>query len=115
MRQIDEWSKFLSFVLCHKLEAVSLQLDAGGWVDINELTEKCRANGKPFTKDIHIEILTTSPKQRFALSEYARLIRANQGHAIDAELGYEQREPPSLLYHGIFHSCRHPDRGTRHE
>lgn len=100
MSRNDELSKFLSFVLRHKPDAVGLRLDSGGWVAIDELIEKCRAHGRLFTKDDVLEIVTTSRKQRFALSEDGRLIRANQGHSIDVELGYEQREPPSLLYHG---------------
>jgi len=42
----------------------------------------------------------TNDKQRFSLSEDAQLIRANQGHSVDVELGYEAVEPPEILYHG---------------
>jgi len=34
------------------------------------------------------------------LSEDAQLIRANQGHSVDVELGYGAVEPPEILYHG---------------
>jgi len=44
--------------------------------------------------------VATSPKQRFALSDGGRRIRANQGHSITVDLGYEPAEPPDVLFHG---------------
>lgn len=100
MNKIDEWSKFLSLLLRHQPDAVGLQLDAAGWVSVDQLVEKCREHGRQLTNDIVLEIVATSSKQRFALSDDGRRIRANQGHSIDVELDYEQCEPPSVLYHG---------------
>jgi putative RNA 2'-phosphotransferase len=44
--------------------------------------------------------VATSDKQRFALSEDGRRIRANQGHSVAVDLGLVSREPPARLYHG---------------
>ena len=99
-----ELSKFLSFVLRHKPEAVGLQLDPGGWVEIADVIEKCRAHGKTLTKDLVEAIVATSPKQRFAISEDGLRVRANQGHSIEIDLGYEPSEPPELLFHGTVSS-----------
>src|SRR5262249_23108483 len=37
---------------------------------------------------------------RFSFSDDGLYIRANQGHSIQVDLGYEPREPPEILYHG---------------
>src|SRR5215831_18312610 len=99
-KAFTELSKFLSFVLRHKPDAVGLELDPNGWADIADLVEKCAAHGKTLTKDIIEAIVATSPKQRFAISEDGLRVRANQGHSIEIDLGYESREPPELLFHG---------------
>jgi putative RNA 2'-phosphotransferase len=93
-------SKFLSLVLRHQPELVGIALDPAGWVDIDELVDRCRAHGHPLTREAIEEIAATSPKQRFAISEDGRRIRANQGHSVDVELGYEPAVPPDILYHG---------------
>jgi putative RNA 2'-phosphotransferase len=39
-------------------------------------------------------------KQRFAISDDGRAIRARQGHSIDVDLQLVPLAPPPLLYHG---------------
>ena len=46
------------------------------------------------------EIVRTNNKQRFAFSDDGTRIRANQGHSVEVELGYEPATPPEVLYHG---------------
>jgi putative RNA 2'-phosphotransferase len=104
-KTLTELSKFLSFVLRHKPEAIALELDPSGWVEIERLVEQCRAHGKALSKDIVESIVATSPKQRFAISEDRLRVRANQGHSIEIDLAYEPTEPPELLFHGtVSHS-----------
>lgn len=98
-------SKFLSLVLRHKPESVGVSLDRNGWVSIDELLEKCRAHGRPITRELLEEIVATSPKRRFAISEDGLLVRANQGHSVEVELGYEPASPPEWLYHGTVASA----------
>jgi putative RNA 2'-phosphotransferase len=93
-------SKFLSLVLRHEPERVGICLDEAGWVAVDELLEGCRRAGQPMSMDELREIVRTSDKQRFALSDDGARIRANQGHSVQVELGYAPAEPPEVLYHG---------------
>jgi putative RNA 2'-phosphotransferase len=93
-------SKFLSFVLRHQPEAIGVSLDAAGWVDVDALLRGCAEHGRPITRSELDEIVTTSPKQRFAFSDDGRRIRANQGHSTEVDLGHEPAEPPDVLFHG---------------
>jgi putative RNA 2'-phosphotransferase len=99
-KTLTQLSKFLSFVLRHQPESIRLTLDRNGWVDIDELVARSRAHGKPLSRELIEEIVATSPKQRFALSEDGRRVRANQGHSIDVDLAYEPAVPPDILFHG---------------
>lgn len=93
-------SKFLSLVLRHKPEHIGLVLDGEGWADIDDLMARARANGMALTREIILQVVETSDKQRFALDSTGQRIRANQGHSIDVDLGLEAREPPPILFHG---------------
>ena len=93
-------SKFLSLVLRHEPERIGIRLDEAGWVAVDELLEGCRRAGQAMTRDELGEIVRTNEKQRFAFSEDGARIRANQGHSVEVELGYEPAEPPETLYHG---------------
>jgi putative RNA 2'-phosphotransferase len=93
-------SKFLSFVLRHEPEAVGIELDSGGWVDVDVLLGACAEHGCSLSRTEFDEIVAKNSKQRFALSEDGRRIRANQGHSTAVELGYEPAEPPDILFHG---------------
>ena len=93
-------SRFLSLVLRHEPQRVGIRLDEAGWVAVDELLEGCRRTGRPITPDELREIVRTSDKQRFALSQDGTRIRANQGHSVQVELGLEPLPPPEVLYHG---------------
>lgn len=93
-------SKFLSFVLRHDPGAAGITLDSGGWVDVDVLLDACAKHGRPLSRAELDEVVATSPKQRFALSDDSRRIRANQGHSVAVDLGYEPAEPPDVLFHG---------------
>lgn len=58
------------------------------------------AHGETLSAEELSELVTTSDKQRFALSEDGRRIRASQDHSVAVELGPTPREPPQTLYHG---------------
>jgi putative RNA 2'-phosphotransferase len=93
-------SKFLSLVLRHEPEKIGLTLDAAGWVDVSELIAKCNAAGQALDAGSLAEIVRTSDKQRFTLSEDGTRIRAAQGHSVAVELGLTPTVPPDVLYHG---------------
>jgi putative RNA 2'-phosphotransferase len=93
-------SKFLSLVLRHKPDTIGITLDPSGWIDVDTLLAAMTAHGKKLSREDLQEIVVTSDKQRFALSEDGRRIRANQGHSVEVELGYAPAIPPEVLYHG---------------
>jgi putative RNA 2'-phosphotransferase len=93
-------SRFLSMVLRHQPDKIGIRLDEAGWVAVDELLDGCRRAGHAITPDQLREIVRTSDKQRFALSEDGTRIRANQGHSVEVDLGYEPATPPEVLYHG---------------
>jgi putative RNA 2'-phosphotransferase len=93
-------SKFLSFVLRHRPDAIGLALDPQGWVSIDELIQKSNAARTPFSRDDLLHVVETSDKRRFSISADGLRIRATQGHSVSVELGLSPQEPPPLLYHG---------------
>lgn len=93
-------SKFLSLVLRHRPEQIDLRLDAGGWASVSELLEACRSHGFPLTEEELRAVVRENDKQRFILSPDGSRIRANQGHSLPVDLGYEDETPPGVLYHG---------------
>ena len=93
-------SKFLSLVLRHKPDAIGLVLDENGWANVAELIKKCGKNGRSFTKSELVEVVETNDKKRFAFDESGTKIRASQGHSIEVEIGFEEKFPPEILYHG---------------
>jgi putative RNA 2'-phosphotransferase len=98
--KLIEISKFLSFVLRHKPQAIGITLDAEGWVAIDDLLKAAARDGRSITRQQLQEVVATNDKKRFSISPDGRLIRANQGHSIDVELNLMPVEPPVLLYHG---------------
>jgi len=93
-------SKFLSLVLRHQPELIGLTLDNAGWVPVADLLNALAKAEKPLRHDELQELVTTSPKQRFTISPDGSMIRANQGHSVEVDLGLEAAAPPELLYHG---------------
>ncbi|WP_379966886.1 RNA 2'-phosphotransferase [Epilithonimonas sp. UC225_85] len=97
-------SKFLSFVLRHKPETISLTLDENGWADVDELITKSTNYSQSFTFEELDEIVQTNDKKRFIFNEDKTKIRANQGHSIDVDLALTPQQPPEFLYHGTAQS-----------
>ena len=97
-------SKFLSLVLRHEPETIGLELNAQGWVAIETLLVQCSAYGRDITRAMLDEVVATSPKRRFAVSDDGLMIRANQGHSVEVELGHQPSTPPEVLFHGTIAS-----------
>jgi putative RNA 2'-phosphotransferase len=93
-------SKFLSLVLRHKPETIGISLDDQGWTDVGILLRKFNEQGHPITTEILEHVVKTNIKKRFAFNADHTKIRANQGHSVEVELGYEAKQPPKVLYHG---------------
>jgi len=96
-----EISRFLSFVLRHKPEAIGLQLDSEGWADVEALITGAVRAGKDLDERTIRRVVDGNDKKRFALSEDGRRIRAVQGHSsASVQRQYETVVPPQRLFHG---------------
>lgn len=93
-------SKFLSLILRHKPEAINLDLNENGWANVSELLEKSANAGKDFSLEELKKVVATNDKKRFSFDETATKIRASQGHSIAVDIGFEEKIPPPILYHG---------------
>ncbi|WP_423394616.1 RNA 2'-phosphotransferase [Burkholderia sp. LMG 21824] len=94
-------SRTLSYLLRHAPETIGLQLDPEGWADIDELITGAARQGHPLDRATLETVCATSDKQRFALSDDGRRIRAVQGHSTPAvQRRYPAAQPPERLYHG---------------
>jgi putative RNA 2'-phosphotransferase len=93
-------SKFMSLVLRHQPEAIGLSLDAEGWAPIDELVRLSSTSRSPLSTDLVHEVVRTSDKQRFRVSEDGLRIRASQGHSVEVDLALPPSEPPDVLFHG---------------
>jgi putative RNA 2'-phosphotransferase len=96
----EKLSKLLSFALRHGPEELGLELDAGGWVDVDRLVAALAARDASVTRAAILEVVRTSDKQRFALSDDGARLRASHGHSRAVELGYAPSAPPETLFHG---------------
>ena len=96
-----ETSKFLSFVLRHDPQAIGLALDREGWAPIDALIAGAKGAGRDLNESLIREIVETSDKRRFAISDDGLRIRAVQGHSTEAvSIAFAQVMPPEELYHG---------------
>jgi putative RNA 2'-phosphotransferase len=98
--QAKQISKFLSYVLRHDPQSIGVTLSPAGWIGIDELLAASAKHGRRITRAELEEVVRTSDKQRFAVSDDGSQIRANQGHSVVVDLGYEPATPPEFLYHG---------------
>lgn len=97
---MNEKSKQLSFLLRH-VEADKLKLTQQGWARIADLVSIWG-----FTHEELLEIVATSDKNRFAISEDGLCIRARQGHSTSqVKLTFEKTVPPTILYHGTINGA----------
>jgi putative RNA 2'-phosphotransferase len=88
-------SRFLSLVLRHKPEKIGLELDENGWANVGDILR-----GLDITFWVLVDIVENNDKQRFAFNHNKTMIRANQGHSIDVDVGLKEVAPPYILYHG---------------
>ncbi|CAB3747140.1 RNA 2'-phosphotransferase [Burkholderia puraquae] len=94
-------SRFLSYLLRHAPQTIGLQLDPEGWADIDELITGATRYGHPLDRATLEIVCATNDKQRFALSDDGRRIRAVQGHSTPVvQRRYPPVQPPERLYHG---------------
>ena len=93
-------SRFLSLVLRHKPESIGIHLDSNGWTNVEILIARTNTAGLSLDFETLKKIVETNNKKRFAFDSSFENIRANQGHSIAIDLGYQPQCPPTILYHG---------------
>ncbi|MHA6897178.1 RNA 2'-phosphotransferase [Ralstonia pseudosolanacearum] len=100
-KQLDEVSKYLSYILRHKPEAIDLQLDIEGWADIESLISGSIKKGKSIDRETIQSVVANNEKKRFSISDDGKRIRAAQGHSTSTvRRNYQEKNPPEFLYHG---------------
>lgn len=77
-----------------------MELDEAGWVDVEILMTALTHHNKSMSRATLDEVVRTNDKQRFSFNDDGTRIRANQGHSVEIELGYEPATPPEILLHG---------------
>ncbi len=99
--RIVETSKFLSYVLRHRPDAIGIALDSEGWTDVDALIAAAMADGRRLDRALIEAVVAGNDKQRFTLSPDGMRIRAAQGHSTPSvRITYPPLTPPPLLYHG---------------
>ncbi|MDX6019300.1 RNA 2'-phosphotransferase [Scandinavium sp. V105_16] len=94
-------SKFLSYVLRHQPEAIGLSLDNEGWAIISDLILCSVKEGYTLDNNLLRNIVDSSDKKRFTISDDGLRIRAAQGHStLQVNIAYTEKKPPDILYHG---------------
>ncbi len=85
-------------MLRHKPDEIGLSLDSKGWANIVELINK--TTDFKLSRELIEIVVETSDKQRLAISEDNKRIKANQGHSIEINLDLTATTPPNYLLHG---------------
>lgn len=93
-------SRYMSLILRHRPEVISISLDEHGWADVDDLINGIAEKNEGFNMEILEEIVKTDNKQRYSFNADKTLIRANQGHSVPVDVELEEKEPPEFLYHG---------------
>ncbi|MES2922867.1 MAG: RNA 2'-phosphotransferase [Verrucomicrobiota bacterium] len=99
-QQAIKISRFLSLVLRHQPETIGITLAEDGWTNVDELIAAINRHGQALDFEILEQVVETNDKKRFSFSDDGEMIRANQGHSVEVNLGYQPTPPPEILYHG---------------
>lgn len=100
MNDLTKISKFLSLVLRHSPQTISITLDENGWADVDVLIHQSNLHKMKFDFETLEEVVFTNDKQRFTFNDDYTKIRANQGHSVNVNLELEAVKPLQILYHG---------------
>lgn len=101
-KQIDQrrLSKSMSHALRHAPQEWGIELDAEGWVAVDDLIaglRKRRGWAQLDRGDIEA-MMAAADKQRYAIK--GDRIRAQYGHSIQQKIEKVPTQPPAILYHG---------------
>lgn len=94
----EKLSKLVSYILRHAPWEYELELDAEGWVMVDELLSALNKEKSQIDINDLNEMIKTSSKQRHEIK--GNKIRALYGHSTPHILIKEESMPPDVLYHG---------------
>lgn len=78
-----------------------MALDENGWAVVDDLILGVNLNSKHLLNRMILnEIVASDDKQRYSFNEDQSMIRANQGHSVNVDIKFEEKDPPDILYHG---------------
>ena len=97
---IQNMSRYLSYLLRHDPAAAGIALDRNGWAKVDELLAGVCAKGRVLNFETLVTIVENDQKHRYSFNEDRTMIRANQGHSVAVDLEMKQLPPPDVLYHG---------------
>jgi len=97
---VEQISRKLSRFLRHKPHEIGLNINKNGWANIDELIEKAIKRNLILDYNLIKTVVKENDKQRFKISDDGKMIRANQGHSIEVDVGFECKTPPKILFHG---------------
>ncbi|MDF1662204.1 MAG: RNA 2'-phosphotransferase [Planctomycetota bacterium] len=99
-KSMSKISKFMSYILRHRPDVLSLDLDKEGWIDATLFLNRVNEHQSwTLTMDDIQAVVDADKKQRYALRDGR--IRANQGHSVDVNaVDPTPIVPPDTLYHG---------------
>lgn len=92
-KQMENDSKYLSYLLRHHPEDAKCTIDEYGWVNVDTLV----TNSK-FSLEYLKEIVENDT--RYTFSDDFKKIRAFHGHSIKGIIYQNEEIPPTYLYHG---------------
>ncbi|HHT96354.1 MAG TPA: RNA 2'-phosphotransferase [Clostridiales bacterium] len=94
-------SRFLSFILRHQPQAIGMKLNEEGYVNVSELLNAINNETKfNITMNTLQEIVNEDDKNRYSFNHDKTMLRANQGHSINVNVGLIEKQPKRNLYHG---------------
>ncbi|RYG75129.1 RNA 2'-phosphotransferase [bacterium] len=99
-QMIVKKSKWLSKHLRHQPERIGLELEEGGWVEVEKLLAAALQYNMKLSREQLEEVVNQNDKQRYSFDATGTKIRANQGHSVEVDLGLQPQTPPDLLFHG---------------
>ncbi len=99
-QQKKRTGKFISLILRHNPQTISIELDGSGWASVDELLKGLKRNGHSLSFTQLEALVNNNDKQRYTFNDDKSRIRANQGHSLELDLQLEAQKPPKSLYHG---------------
>lgn len=91
---------YLTYILRHAPEAIQIEMDSQGWVNIEDLVNKS-VGVRDFTRDELVKEVQADTKVRFQIHEDGTKVRCVQGHSLDfVLLDLKPYQGDDFVFHG---------------